>query len=66
METGMMRLYLVVAAALAVVPMAVQAGEKEDIIAAASIAFDPYRGTTSAMDGDWAKPIYDFARDLAS
>jgi hypothetical protein len=59
METGMMRsLSLVVAFALAVVPMAVQAGEKEDIIAAASIAFDPYRGTTSAMDGDWAKPIY--------
>lgn len=46
------------AAALAVTPVAVQAGEKENLLGAVSAAFDPYKGYAPATDGDWGKPLY--------
>lgn len=59
MEAGVKRaLSLALAAVLAVVPVAAQAGEKEDILAAASLAFATYKGDTLEAGGDWGKPLF--------
>ena len=62
METGVKRapglLPLASAVALACLPVAVQAGEKEDMLAAAHAAFAPYMDEAAATVPDWELPIY--------